>query len=465
MRAGEGIAGAVFETGRMHLSREFARDPAARSSSREKIPPGWGGACVPIRAGTTPVGVLFVSVHLPRELTPDEMSVLQSIAEMAGSALHRMRLHEETLRRLSHLQALQTVDQAITSSLNLRLTLDVLLEQTVGQLRVDAAGVLLVDSASNTLTYAAGRGFNAEGYERSNVRLGEGTAGSAALERRTKHIADLRGRGQAFTRAADLADECFIAYFGAPLIAKGQVKGMLEVFHRASLRPTHEWVSFLEALARQAAIAIDSAQLFESLQRSTLELTVAYDATIEGWSRALDMRDKETEGHTRRVTDLTIRLAQAMGVGHEDIVHIGRGSLLHDIGKMGVPDGILLKPGPLSAGEWEIIRRHPRYAYELLAPIAFLRPALSIPYCHHERWDGSGYPRGLKGEDIPLPARIFAVADVWDAITSNRPYRAAMSREQALDYISAQAGKAFDPQVVDAFLRQMARSAMVKTPR
>jgi PAS domain S-box-containing protein len=465
IRPGEGIAGTVFESGRVHFSREFVQDPIVRASAREHIPAGWGGTCVPIRAGATAVGVLFVSVQLPRELTTDEMSLLNSLAEMAGAALHRMRLHAETVRRLSHLQALQTVDQAITTSLSLRLTLDVLLEQTIGQLGVHAAGVLLLDPRSNVLEHAAGRNFKTAAYERSSVHLGAGTAGCAALERRTKYVAALAQSGADFTRAALLADEGFVSYFGAPLIAKGQVKGVLEVFHRDPLRPAHEWVNFFETLARQAAIAIDSAQLFESLQRSTLELTVAYDATIEGWSRALDMRDRETEGHTRRVTDLTVRLARAMGIGNDEIVHIGRGALLHDIGKMGVPDGILLKPGPLTDGEWEIIRRHPRHAYELLAPIAFLRPSLSIPYCHHERWDGTGYPRGLKGEAIPQPARIFAVADVWDAITSDRPYRSATPCEQALEYIRAQSGKAFDPKVVNVFLEQIAHSTTVNISR
>ena len=155
--------------------------------------------------------------------------------------------------------------------------------------------------------------------------------------------------------------------------------------------------------------------MFEELNRSHLELTLAYDTTIEGWAQALELRDRETEGHTRRVADLTVKLAQALGVKSEDLIHIRRGALLHDIGKMGIPDRILLKPGPLTPEEWEIMKKHPVYAWELLSPIKYLRPALDIPYYHHERWDGTGYPRGLKGEEIPLSARIFAVVDVWDA--------------------------------------------------
>jgi HD-GYP domain-containing protein (c-di-GMP phosphodiesterase class II) len=187
--------------------------------------------------------------------------------------------------------------------------------------------------------------------------------------------------------------------------------------------------------------------------RSGQELARAYDSSLDGWSRALDLRDKETEGHTRRVTDMTLRLARAMGVPEADLVNIRRGSLLHDIGKMGIPDSILLKPGPLTDDEWKVMRRHPVYAYDFLSPTPYLRPALDIPYCHHEKWDGTGYPRGLRGEEIPRAARIFAVADVWDALRSDRPYRAAWTAEKAREYIRDQTGKHFDPRVVVAFLR------------
>jgi len=196
--------------------------------------------------------------------------------------------------------------------------------------------------------------------------------------------------------------------------------------------------------------------LFEGLQRTNLELILAYDATIEGWSHAMDLRDKETEGHTLRVTDLAERLARLLGLPDEDIIHIHRGGLLHDIGKMGVPDQILLKPGPLTDEEWILMRRHPQFAFEMLSPIQYLRPAIDIPYCHHEKWDGTGYPRGLSGEQIPLPARLFAVVDVWDALTSDRPYRPAWTHEKALEHIREQSGKHFDPAVVSAFLQMQA---------
>lgn len=188
------------------------------------------------------------------------------------------------------------------------------------------------------------------------------------------------------------------------------------------------------------------------LRESNANLTRAYDTTIEGWSNALELRDSDTQGHTQRVTELTLKVASAMGISEEEMVHVRRGALLHDIGKMAVPDAILMKPGPLTEDEQEIMRQHPMYAYNLLSPIEYLRPALVVPYCHHEWWDGSGYPRGLRGEQIPLAARIFAIADTWDALISERRYREAWTRDKVVAHIRSLAGSQFDPHLVDVFL-------------
>jgi HD-GYP domain-containing protein (c-di-GMP phosphodiesterase class II) len=254
-----------------------------------------------------------------------------------------------------------------------------------------------------------------------------------------------------------LAREGFVTYIGVPLIVKGQMKGVFEVFHRSPVSPSADWIQFLQTLAGQAAIAIDNAHLFDNLQKTNQELTQAYDITLEGWARALELRDRETEGHTRRVTDLTLMLAKRMGIKDDELVNMYRGVLLHDIGKMGVPDQILKKTGPLNEPEWDEMRRHPQYAYDLLSPIEFLRPALDIPYCHHEHWDGSGYPNRLKGDQIPLAARIFSVVDVWDALLSDRPYRNAWPRQRVAEYIRNNAGIIFDPKVVEIFLAMMTR--------
>jgi PAS domain S-box-containing protein/putative nucleotidyltransferase with HDIG domain len=369
----------------------------------------------------------------------------------------RKQAEQQVKLQLRRMSALSEIDHAISSSLDMRLSLEILLNEVLSQLGVDAATVLLLDRTHLALEYFAGKGFRTSTIQQSHVRLDSGGVGQAGLERKLIHRTNFFEEGSDFIHADLLKDEGFVEYFGVPLVAKGALKGVLEIFHRTPLNPDPEWTNYLETLGGQAAIAIENAQLFEGVQQSNLELTAAYDATIVGWSRAMDLRDKETEGHSQRVTELTLKLAKSLGVSEQDQVHIRRGALLHDIGKLGVPDQILLKPGTLNEEEWALMRKHPTLAYEMLMPISYLRPALDIPYCHHEKWDGSGYPRGLQGEQIPLAARIFAVVDVWDALTSDRPYRPAWSTKKTLEYIKEQSGQHFDPKIVNAFLESVIR--------
>ncbi|MCG6962130.1 MAG: GAF domain-containing protein [Acidobacteria bacterium] len=211
-------------------------------------------------------------------------------------------------------------------------------------------------------------------------------------------------------------------------------------------------IELCRTLGHQISLAVTNAQLHDSLVEANRQLIRAYDATLEGWAATLGMRDQETKGHADRVQRLTMNLVAAMGVPCEEWEHVRRGTLLHDIGKMVVPDSILQKPGPLTEEEWAVMRQHPEKARDLLNTIDFLKPAVDIPYCHHEHWDGTGYPQGLAGENIPLAARVFAVVDVYDALTSDRPYRPAWPHEKALDYVRKAAGSHFDPAVVEAFL-------------
>ncbi len=365
----------------------------------------------------------------------------------------RKQAEEQARYRLEHLATLHAIDMIISSSLDLRVTLQEMLDLAVSQLHVDAAAVLLMNPRTQLLEYAAVQGFTDTRILHSQLKLGEGIAGLAALEQRNIFIANLLIEGGAYPRISSLiAGENFVGCYVLPLIAKGQVKGVLQVLHRSTLNADEEWIGLIDSLSAQAALAIDNATLFNDLQRSNMELILAYDTTIEGWARALELRDRETEGHTQRTTDLTLMLARAMGMSETELVHARRGALLHDIGKMSIPDSILLKSGSLSDEEWQIMRRHPVYAYELLSPIAYLRPALDIPYCHHEWWDGTGYPRGLKGKEIPLAARIFSLADAWDALNSDRRYHPAWPEEQVREHIRSLAGSQFDPAIVNWFL-------------
>jgi putative nucleotidyltransferase with HDIG domain len=377
--------------------------------------------------------------------------VIVSTVDVTEQKRGELKIHHQVQR----LNALRAIDLAISNTFDMNLSLKIVIHEALSQLGVSAASVLLFNPTMSTLEYMAGEGFNFSGIEKTLMRIGEGLAGQAAFERTIIQVTNLQQVEKEFTRKQLLKEEEFVSYFAVPLIAKGELKGVFEVFTRTEFYPDKEWINFLETLSGQAALAIHDSQLFNGLQRSNIDLRLAYDATIEGWSAALDLRDKETEGHSQRVTEMTIALARRIGISDSELTQIRRGALLHDIGKLGVPDHILLKPDKLTEDEWVIMQKHPTYAYEMLSSISYLKPALDIPYCHHEKWDGSGYPRGLKNENIPLAARIFAIVDVWDALTSDRPYRPAWSRERALEHIRGQSGTHFDPQIVEAFLKMM----------
>ncbi|MBN2084128.1 MAG: HD domain-containing protein [Anaerolineales bacterium] len=413
----------------------------------------WVRLAVALQTGGKTSGVWLFGRRDPDDFYPhDDILLLRTLGSQVAPMLENLRLYAETQSRLERLQTLRDIDITISSSLDLHFTLEILLDQVSRRSNVDAVDVLLLNAKTMLLEFMAGKGFHSDALHHTHLRLGEGYAGQAAHERRLIFIQNLDQDVGSLARSPKFPTEHFKSYCAAPLIVKGQVKGVLEVFFRTALAPDADWFDFLESLTVQAAIAIDNASLFDELQHSNAELNLAYDTTIEGWSRALDLRDEGTEGHTERVTEMTERLARAMGMDENQMVHVRRGALLHDMGKMGIPDSILLKRDALSREEWDVMRRHPLYAYEMLSPIIYLRQSLDIPYCHHEKWDGSGYPRGLKGDQIPLAARVFAIVDVWDATTSDRPYRLAWTKDQAREYLLTQSGKHFDPQIVPVFL-------------
>jgi len=445
-----GIVGHTFRTGKIYISPELKKDLLLFEGNRESVTPGLGGVYIPIQSTAGPVGVLAIEIEKGRRI-PEEINLLTILAEITGNSIHRAQLYDQSQRQVRRLTSLRDIDSAIASSFDLRLTLNILMDQTLSHLNIDAVNIGLYYPELQTLIYLPGVGFNTPSPTRPQVRIGEGLAGQVLVKQQTCHIANLQNAPEASNEPL-IKREGFITYIGVPLIVKGQIKGVFEVFHRAPLSPAPDWMEFLHTLAGQAAIAIDGSQLFENLQRSNQELIQAYDVTLEGWARALELRDRETEGHTRRVTELTLHLARYMGISDNELVNIHRGVLLHDIGKMGVPDHILKKTDKLNREEWAEMRQHPVYAYNLLSPISFLRGALDIPYCHHEHWDGGGYPRGLKAEQIPLAARIFSVVDNWDALLSDRPYRKAWSQKTVVKYIKENAGVIFDPKIVEIFL-------------
>lgn len=414
---------------------------------------GWIG--VPLIARGIIIGYITIDSQEVDAYTEHDANLAMTFAHQAAVAIENARLYERGEAQIRRLTVLRDIDSAISSSFDLRVTLNLLIGYAAKELGTDAAAILLYNSDLKSLSLYTNTGFTKKhNFSSSHIRIGEGLAGRVVLQRKLVNIADL-GNTTEYTPSSYFKDENFKGYFGVPLIAKGQIKGVMELYTREEFNPDLDWQNFLYTLAGQAAIAIDNVQLFKNLQRSNQELILAYDTTLAGWGRALELRDKETQGHTDRVVEMTIELARRMGIEGEELTHIMRGTLLHDIGKMGIPDHILHKPGPLTEEEWDIMRKHPTYAYELIHPIPYLRPTLDIPYAHHERWDGSGYPRGLKGENIPLAARIFAVVDIWDALLNKRVYREAWPDEKVFEYLKNAAGIEIDPDIVDIFLEML----------
>jgi HD-GYP domain-containing protein (c-di-GMP phosphodiesterase class II) len=393
-----------------------------------------------------------VTAALRRQIS-GALKNIRSAEEGEAKRSEILALNADLQRQLGRISSLRLIDTAITGRSGNEDLLETLLEQTTIQLGVDAASILLATENASVLEFGSGRGFRTDALRHTRLSVGEGFAGRAARDRELVLVRDLERSPESLGRAPLLRDEGFVAYCAAPLFARGNLMGVLEVFTRSPLSPDEDWKGFLQALAGQAAIALDSMALVRGLRDANGDLLRAYDETIEGWSRALDLRDRETEGHSLRVADQSAGLARSLGLGSEELALIYRGALLHDIGKVGIPDAVLLKQGSLDEGETRLMRMHPGYAYDLLHPIAYLRPVIDIPYCHHERWDGTGYPRALRGEGIPLHARIFAVVDVWDALISDRPYRKAWPKEKALDHIARGSAGHFDPAIADAFLK------------
>jgi len=390
--------------------------------------------------------------------------ILKDRSKRLGQAVHRIlesrryqqekeQAEFELKRRLAELEVLYNISSSLRYLESLDDMLKSLLQQTISALYTDTGAIWLASRDKKELEMLSAEGWFTS-LDGLVLKEGEGLVGDTYLQ-------DQPIVSPEFIRDPKLSNKVagkVPSGWGGTLIpihSHEEKIGVLAVAVPLPRELVAGELQLLSYIAEMAGIAVHRLRLFDQLQTATEALASAYDETIKGWATALELRDQETEGHSERVTEITLEMARKMGLTEEQLDNVYRGSLLHDIGKMGVSDSILLKPGPLNDREWEIMRQHPQHAYDLLAPIDYLKPALSIPYCHHEKYNGSGYPRGLKGEEIPLEARIFAVVDVYDALTSDRPYRLAWSKEDALEYIKKESGIHFDPQVVELFLQMI----------
>ena len=448
----------VFETGRHYLSLKTSEDPNLAfpdflSGSQTVV-------CLPLITHEKTIGVVWLGrdQQASRDLMApggDEVRLLSAASDIAASALQRATLLQKTELSLNRLSAQRDINLTISTSLDINTVLDKLLKLVTDKLQVSAADVLLYDSESGSLKYAAGKDIQPAPAFGAGIAISKDYAGKSITANQIVSVTREQNLLDGFSRSWKASLKDYHHYEAIPLISQGVPKGVLELFYRNAPSADAEWTDFLSSIASQLAVTLDNLELFEKLRISNLELTTAYDATIEGWSKAMELRDQETEGHAERVVDITISLARAMGVAEESMEHVRRGALLHDIGKMAIPDSILFKQGPLTPEETRIMKQHPTFARQLLSPIAYLRPALDIPYCHHEQWDGSGYPQGLKGKEIPLYARIFTIVDVWDALRSDRPYRKSWAEEKVKLHIQRAAGHSFDPEIVEMFMKEV----------
>lgn len=380
--------------------------------------------------------------HVIRDLT--QLSL--SLTSMKNSFSNHMQTNQRQIG------ALVGVGSVINSSLGLKRVLAEVMDRLIALMNAER-GFLMLRESDGSLHVQVARGIDQKDVEEDKFNISN-TVVKRVAETGEVILTTNAQDDPRFGQQVSVAAYHLLSILCAPLKIKDELIGVIYVDNRIHSGMFQQSdFELISAFANQAAVAINNAQLFDDLQESNEELEIAYQATLEGWVRALDLRDRETEGHTKRVTALTQKLARSMGVSDLDLVHITRGALLHDIGKMAIPDGILLKPAQLSEDERRLIEKHPIYAHEMLSPIKFLLPALDIPHCHHEKWDGSGYPRGLKGNEIPFAARIFAVVDVWDALVSDRPYRKGLEPAEIREHIRKDAGVHFDPQVVEAFLK------------
>lgn len=367
-----------------------------------------------------------------------------------GKDISQRKLAEAQInKQLTQLDALHKIDLSINSGVSLVQVSQEIFNQIEKLYQFEGLAIWRYEPETRSLINILDRGFR-HSWIKTHIELGEGFVGRVAAEKKILTSNDRDWYAE--SNMEFILEEGFVDFAGFPLIVHGEVEGVLEVFLREKIEISQDDWQFLNVIAGQTAIAVDNAILLSNLRRTNFDLRMAYDRTLEGWAKALELRDEETEGHSRRVTETTLRLASMVGIEEEEMIHIRRGAILHDIGKMGIEDSILLKSGPLTPEEWTKMKFHPEFARQLLEPIPYLRKAMDIPYCHHEWWNGEGYPRGIKGEEIPIAARVFSVVDVWDALSHDRPYRKAWAEQKIIQYIQDLSGRQFDPNVVEKFL-------------
>ena len=438
------VGGQVYMTGQPHNISDVRTASYYFSTNQDIL----SNLCVPIRGSRKILGVINAESSQVDFFKKEDERLLSIIGEQLGIAIEKLRLVKSERAQYHTVESLRQSALALTSSLNLKEVLDTLLTELATVIPYHSCAIFL--SEAENLRVLAGRGFLTPQNVINKIYPASDLIFQLIFQSSVPVIIPDTRADPRFQGWGD--KELIRGWMGIPIIMKDKLIGFITIDSLQIRAYTATHAELALTFAQQAAVAIENAQSFKKLAQKNVELTQSYDATIEGWAKALEYRDDDTEGHSQRVTELALQLAQKFGIQGEELQNFRWGALLHDIGKIGIPDKILHKPGPLNAKEKEKIHQHPIYSRNMLSGIPFLKNALIIPSYHHERWDGSGYPDGLSGENIHLHARIFAFADVFDALTSDRPYRKAWSQEKALAYIKKQAGTHFDPNILPTFL-------------
>ena len=396
--------------------------------------------------------IASLQISYPMASPFDQKKLFKALGSQIEAALQRIIAQQRISAQIRNVSFLKLISRTISTEMDFETVVGPLLRKIQKFLDCDAIALFLNDKTTGELRCRAQSGFKTGIVDHASIPLGQAYVGVAAEEQRIVSVSNFSELDPKSLLSILVKAENFISQSCAPIVISGKTIGVLEVFQRKASSPNSEWFILFDAIATQTGLALDYNSINADLQQAYLDLEVSYEATIEGWSAAMDYRDQETEGHSKRVTSLALSLAARLGVSEEEITSISRGALLHDVGKIGIPDSILKKPGPLDTEEWQLMKKHPLIAYELLSKIPYLKQSLDIPLYHHEKWDGSGYPCGLQGEKIPFSARLFSIIDVFDALTSDRPYRKAWTKTETLCYIKGQSGMQFDPAIVEAFI-------------
>jgi HD-GYP domain-containing protein (c-di-GMP phosphodiesterase class II) len=405
------------------------------------------GGIFPLLHEEQVIGLIGLLSRQTDYFKPGTMAWINALTNIISDSFLRQENDRKEKDAVEH-----SISRILQASIDIQDPLPAVLALLADAVKADAATVLRYNPSLRRFDLLAPHGLNAPALAKLKLYFETGLAGRFVEERQPIWVEDILTSKLRSRSIGQLTEEGFRSYLALPLIGHNDFLGILEFFWNRIPDIQIQDMEFLQRVTEQISLTMERSAIVRDLRRSNEGLILTYNAMIEGLSRALELRDIETEGHTRRVSVLMMRFGEHMQIPSTQWDAIKQGALLHDIGKLGIPDAILLKPGSLTQREREVMQQHAMYGYNILAPIINLRQTLDIALYHHERWDGSGYPYSLVGEQIPLVARLFAVVDVFDALTSDRPYRPAWSHQQAVEYLREQAGRLFDPHVVQLFL-------------